>query len=233
MLVCMKKHIYSLYLAVSAILALGMLTACSGGSPTETAQSATSAASSSPADAHFPNSARYVADVPIADGKIMAIGVAVDGDKVVAYACDGSTDEAWFFGSQSDGKLDITGKFGDTIKASYADGDVAGDLTMNGVAYQFTAAQVGDPAGMYTAALDGVRASWVVGTDGTVTGVQFSGFIADDDPDPFEVQQQLAAQVRAKRILQQAAQFDLQTKESTINGKPVRAELVTGKTTFG
>ena len=30
----------------------------------------------------------------MADGQIMTIGVAVDSDKVAAYACNGSNDEA-------------------------------------------------------------------------------------------------------------------------------------------
>ena len=46
---------------------------------------------------------------------------------------------------------------------------------MNGVAYQFTAAPVSGEAGMYTADLDGVRASWVVREDGSAIGVQFNG----------------------------------------------------------
>jgi hypothetical protein len=234
----MRKHTRSLIIGVSAILAFGTLSACSGSSKTE----ANPTPSSAPAPAtavtdNFPDAARYIADMPMKDGRTMTLGVAVDGDKVVAYACDGSKDEAWFFGNQTDGALDITGKFQDNLTASYDGGKVVGDLTMDGVSYNFSAPQVADPAGMYTADLDGVRSSWVVRSDGTFTGVQFSGGITGRDFEQAELQQlkdvQFRNAVRNKRILQQAAQLQLGSFTSTINGRPVTAKLVTGNTTFG
>lgn len=238
MLVDMRKHTRSLILAASAILAFGTLSACSGSSSNEaTSSPSTAAPTSAAATDAFPASARYIADMPMQGGGTMTLGVAVDGEKVVAYACDGSKDEAWFFGKQADGALDITGKFQDTLKAS-ADGNaVEGDLTMNGVAYHFNAPQVADPAGMYTAQLDGVRASWVVRPNDTFTGVQFDGGVSGKDFEQAQLQQlkdlQFRNAVRNKRILQQAAQLQLGTFTSTINGKPVTAKLVTGNTTFG
>ena len=77
-----------------------------------------------------------------ADGKTMTIGIAVDGAEVAAYACNGTDDEAWFFGNQTDGDIDITSKFRDTLKAEFDGTDVEGDLTMNGVTYEFTAPAV-------------------------------------------------------------------------------------------
>ncbi len=109
-----------------------------------------------------------------ADGKTMTIGISVDGTEVAAYACNGTDDEAWFFGNQTDGKIDIKSRFRDTLTAQFNGTDVAGDLTMNGVGYKFTAAPVSGVAGMYTADADGVRASWVVREDGSAIGVQFS-----------------------------------------------------------
>jgi hypothetical protein len=236
MLVTMRKQLRTLIVGASAVFALSTLSACSGGSTTEAteATSATSQPAAATAEA-FPTSARYIADMPMADGKTMTLGVAVDGEKVVAYACDGTDDEAWFFGNQTDGDLDITGKFRDTLKASYDGKDVVGDLTMNGVSYKFSAPQVADPAGMYTADLDGVRASWVVRPDNTATGVQFGG-ISGRDFEQAELQQlreqQFREQVRNKRLLQQAAQLQIGTWRSTINGRPVVASLVTGNTKF-
>lgn len=238
----MRKTLRTLIVGASAVIALGTLSACSGGSNTEatSAAPATSKAATSEATAtleNFPASARYIADMPMADGKTMTLGVAVDGEKVVAYACDGSDDEAWFFGKQTDGKLDITGKFQDTLNATYNGKDVVGDLTMNGVSYTFNAPQVADPAGMYTAELDGVRASWVVRPDQSATGVQFNGGISGRDFEQAELQQlreqQFRDQVRSKRLLQQAAQLQFGTWKSSINGRPVTARLVTGNTTFG
>ncbi len=37
----------------------------------------------------------------------MTIGISVDGASTAAYACNGTDDEAWFFGNQTDGKIDI------------------------------------------------------------------------------------------------------------------------------
>jgi ATP-dependent DNA ligase len=92
---------------------------------------------------------------------------------------------------------------------------------------------------MYTAALDGVRASWIVRPDGSVTGVQFNGGVSGRDFEQAQLQQlnaaQFQAQVRNKRILQQAdQQVSLQngTLISKINGRTVTGSLVTGTTRF-
>ena len=110
---------------------------------------------------------------------------------------------------------------------------------MNGVTYAFTAAQVKAPAGMYTAELDGSRASWIVRPDGSVVGVQFNGGISGRDFEQAELQQlgnaQFQAQVRNKRILQQADQtvnIANGTLTSRINGRSVTADVVRGNTRF-
>jgi hypothetical protein len=111
---------------------------------------------------------------------------------------------------------------------------------MNGVSYEFTAPAVPAPAGMYTAALDGVRASWVVRPDGSATGVQNNGSGGSNDSNAadavIENEQKFRDQVRNKRQLQQAAQIvSLQNRgfESTINGKQVVLVIVHGNTRFG
>jgi hypothetical protein len=234
MLMGMRKQIRTLLIGATAIVALGTVQACSGGSSTEATSSSTAAPTSSASAAAaqpFPQAARYIADMPMADGGTMTLGVAVSGQKVVAYACDGSKDEAWFFGTQDDGALDITGKFKDTLAAEYNGSDVVGDLTMDGVTYTFAAPQVADPAGMYTAELGGVRASWVVRPDATATGVQFTP--KDDDKTVFELQgEEFRERVRNTRQLAPAPQLTLDGLRTTINGQPVVAELVTGDTNF-
>jgi hypothetical protein len=233
----MRKHLRTLLIGVSAMIALGTVSACSSGSST---QATSSTSSTAPATASpFPQSARYMADTE-KDGKKMAIGISVDGDDVTAYACNGVDDEAWFFGTQAKGAIGITSKFRDTLNASFTGSNVKGDLTMNGVTYDFTASPVSEPAGMYTAALDGARASWIVRPDGTVTGVQFNGGPTGRDFEQAELQQlntaQFQAQVRSKRVLLQADQsIKLQngTLTSKINGKDVTGTLVTGNTRFG
>jgi hypothetical protein len=235
MLIGMRNLLRTLIVGVLALFAIGTLSACTNGSTTE-ASSSTPVTSSSAA---FPQSAKYMADVE-ADGKKMTIGISVDGDKIAAYACNGLDDEAWFFGNQANGAIDITSKFHDTLAASFNGSDVTGDLTMNGTKYAFTAAAVSAPAGMYTADLDGVRASWIVRPDGSVTGVQFNGGVSGRDFEQAELQQlnaaQFQAQVRNKRLLQQADQsvsLKNGTLVSKINGRNVTGKVVTGTTRFG
>jgi hypothetical protein len=227
----MRKSIRTLLLGVSAIVALGTMSACSNAPSTEAPESA--------AVATFPTSAKYIADME-KDGKTMTIGIAVDGDEVAAYACNGTDDEAWFFGNQSDGTIDVTSKFRDTLKASFDGADVKGDLTMNGVTYTFAAASVPPPAGMYTAELDGVRASWVVRPDGSAIGVQRNADGVNRELDQSDIQQlkdaEFQSKVRNQRKLQQAQQIvALQNKsfKSKINGHDVTPTIVSGTFRFG
>jgi hypothetical protein len=236
----MRKHFRTLLVGVSALVALGTLSACSGGKTTEatnTSEAVTTppAATATP----FPQSARYVADMKAADGKTMTIGISVDGASIAAYACNGTDDEAWFFGNQADGKIDIKSRFRDTLKAEFTGTDVAGDLTMNGVAYTFTAAPASGVAGMYTADFEGMRASWVVREDESAIGVQFSA-TTGQKLEQSDIQQladdQFRAQVRNTRKLQRAAQLTkLQngSMSSTINDHQVTPTLVNGTFRLG
>ena len=234
----MRKHLRTLLIGVSAMVALGTLSACSSGTSTEATSSQASSSTAPATAAPFPATARYMADME-KDGKKMTIGISVDGDNVTAYACNGVDDEAWFFGNQAGGAIDIKNKFRDTLNASFTGSDLKGDLTMNSVNYTFTAAPVSAPAGMYTASLEGVRASWIVRPDGSVTGVQFNGGITGRDFEQAELQQlnaiQFQNQVRNKRILQQADQsIKLANNKLTskINGTDVTGDVVTGNTRF-
>jgi hypothetical protein len=232
----MKKHIRILLLGVIALLALGALPACSSSTSTKETKASETSTSAAPATpAPFPQSAKYIADTKSPDGKPMVIGIAVDGTDIAAYACNGTDDEAWFFGDQKEGKINITSRFKDTLSAEFNGKDVVGDLTMNGVAYKFTAASVPAPAGMYTADFEGVRASWVVRPDGSATGVQFNGGVSGRDFEQAELQQlneqQFRTSVRNKRQLQQAQQITLlanKSAKSTINGHEVTPVIVDG-----
>ncbi len=231
----MRKHLRTLLACVIATVALGTVTACSGGSGT-TANS-TTPSSSAAIVKDFPKSAHYIADMPMADGKTMTIGVAVEGDKIAAYACDGSKDEAWFFGTQKDGALDITSKYQDTLKASFDGSAVVGQLNINDVNYSFTAASVPSPSGMYTVEANGVRASWVVRPDNTITGVQFKKSNDSDTADLVQANEQKfrdqVRQRRLSRLLQPAPALEFGTWRSTVNGVPVTATLVNGDTRLG
>jgi hypothetical protein len=230
----MRKHLRTLLACVIALLALGVA-ACSGGSST-TASSPTPSSSAAAAK-DFPKSAHYIADMPMADGRTMTIGVAVEGDKIAAYACDGVKDEAWFFGTQKDGSLDIKSKYQDTLKASFNGTAVVGQLTMNDINYSFTAPSVALPSAMYTAAANGVRASWVVRPDNTITGVQFKISKDSDTSDLVQAnEQQFRDQVRQRRearLLEPAPPLEFGTWRATVNGVPVTATRVDGDTRLG
>ena len=235
----MKTLFRTLLVMVAGLVVLGTLSACSRGSSTEASSSSSTSSSSAAAPASLPKAATYVADME-ADGKKMTIGISVDGDQIAAYACNGVDDEAWFFGTKTDGKVDVTNKFRDTLAASFAGSDLTGNVVMNGTNYTFTAAAVADPAGVYTVDLDGIRSSWIVRPDGSVTGVQFNGGVTGRDFEQAELQQlntaQFQAQVRNKRVLQQADQavsLQNRTLTSKINGRSVTARTVTGTTRFG
>ncbi len=122
----MKKHLRTLLVGVSALIALGTLSACSGGKTTEATPTSEAVTTPSATATPFPQSARYVADMKAADGKTMTIGISVDGASIAAYACNGTDDEAWFFGNQTDGKIDIKSRFKDTLKAEFNGTDVGG-----------------------------------------------------------------------------------------------------------
>lgn len=240
----MKKLTRTLLVGISAFVALGTLAACSGGSSNQATSSSeapttttTTAAAATPTA--FPQSGRYIADMTAPDGKTMTIGISVEGDEIAAYACNGTDDEAWFFGNQADGKIDVKSRFRDTLSAEFDGTNVEGDLNMNGVAYQFTAAPVTGEAGMYTAELDGIRASWVVREDGSAIGVQF-GTSSVGDITQSEIQQlndaQFRAEVRNKRQLQQAQQITRLSNgkmSSKINGQDVTPTLVNGSFRLG
>lgn len=228
----MTKLSRTLLVSFSALVALGTLSACSGTTSTD-ATSASEAPTTTTAST-FPQSASYVADMTAPDGKTMTIGIAVDGAEIAAYACNGTNDEAWFFGDQTDGVIDLESRFRDTLTAAYDGTNVTGDLTMNGVTYEFTAEPVSGDAGVYTAELDGVRASWVVREDGSATGVQFAadsvGDVTQADIQQLR-DQQFRDQVRNKRQLQQAAQITRLSNgsmSSTINDEAVTPTRVAG-----
>src|SRR5437764_8735821 len=73
-----------------------------GKSTTTAAASPPAAAPATPPPPAFPAKADYVGKLPTANGTITR-EVAVDGDKALAYACDGSTRESWLRGTAEHG----------------------------------------------------------------------------------------------------------------------------------
>ncbi len=232
----MKKYTRALVVGAGAIIAFGMLTACSSGTKQETpAASATTSTA-----AAMPASATYIADVPEKDGSTMTMAITVEGDKVVAYATNGTNDEAYFFGTQKDGQIDLMSMYGDEVKASFDGAKVNGEMTMNETEVapmKFAASSVAAPAGLYTATHDNARASWVVRPDNSMVGV-----MDNSAPGDHKVTDAAAAhdqafkdkvrQMRIDRQLQQAPPMNITTRQMNMGGTTATAVRVTGNMSF-
>jgi hypothetical protein len=218
----MKRHIRS--------LAVGLAFAVSGfaglGAPTAGAVT-------------MPAEATYIADMAAGPAEPMTLAVTVEGDQVVAYATNGSNEEAWFFGNQSAGTIDMSSMYADRIQASYDGKTLRGTLTMNGdpAAHEFSAAAAPAPAGVYTATMDGARATWVVRPDRIMTGVMDNSAPGDHKvTDALAMRdQQYRDQVRQMRLdqqMQQAPPMQYGTWSTVIHDVPVTATRVSGAMRF-
>ena len=83
-----------------------------------------------PAGDLFPSKGKYVGTLPPEPSGTMTLSVTVDGDKALAYACDGDTVESWLSGSAKDGKLDLTGKNNARMTGTLDGTDVVGVLNL-------------------------------------------------------------------------------------------------------
>jgi hypothetical protein len=228
----MKKHTRARVAGAFAVIALGVLTACSSGSQ--------QAASSTSAPAPMPSSATFIADVPEKNGETMTMAITVEGEKVVAYATNGANDEAYFFGSQKDGQMDLMSMYGDNLKGSFDGGKLNGEVTMNEpniTPVKFAASSVAAPAGMYTATHDTARATWVVRPDHTMTGVMDNSAPGDHKVTDAIMSRDQAfkdkvREMRLNRQLQQAPQLTYGTWSMPMEGSTVTAVRVTGNMSF-
>lgn len=216
------KHIRASAVVAGAMIALGVLSA-----PTSMATP-------------MPPSATFIADVPENDGATMTMAVNVDGENVVAYATNGTDDEAYFFGTQKDGRMDLMSMYGDNLKASFDGATLTGEMTMNETdakPLKFAASSAEAPAGLYTAAHDTARATWVVRPDHTMTGVMDNSAPGDHKvTDAIMAREQAykdqVRQMRLDRQLQPAPQMTYGTWSMTMDGSTVTAVRVTGDMSF-
>ena len=139
---------------------------------TTTAALPTPSLPSTPPPVAFPAKANYVGKIPTAAGTI-TLEVTIDGQKAIAYACDGNAVEVWLRGTATKGALALANKDQTSRLTGRLDGaSIAGTLTIGTKSWDFTAAPVQPPAGLYVYTADGVRSSWIVDPSGAVTGVQ-------------------------------------------------------------
>lgn len=120
----------------------------------------------------FPAQADYVGKIPTANGTI-TLEITVQGDKAVAYACDGNTVESWLRGSAVNGALSLANKDKTSRLEGHLEGNaVVGTLWIGEKKWDFNAPAGQPPAGLYVYENAGVRNSWIVDPNGGVTGVQ-------------------------------------------------------------
>jgi hypothetical protein len=138
---------------------------------TTTAEPAPAPPSTPPPPA-FPAKADYVGKIPTANGTI-TLEITVDGDKAIAYACDGNTVESWLRGSAVNGAVSLANKDKTSRLEGRLEGNaVVGTLWIGEKKWDFNAPAAQPPAGLYVYENAGVRNSWIIDPSGDVTGVQ-------------------------------------------------------------
>jgi len=129
-------------------------------------------APSTPPPPAFPAQADYVGKIPTANGTI-TLEITVQGDKAVAYACDGNTVESWLRGSAGNGVVSLANKVKTSRLEGHLEGNaIVGTLWIGEKKWDFNAPVAQPPAGLYVYDNAGVRNSWIVDPNGGVTGVQ-------------------------------------------------------------
>lgn len=71
-------------------------------------------------------------------GNEVTLAIGRDGDRVVAYVCDGKKIESWFQGTTTDGKLQLSGTDGE-LTADTTDTAVLGTVAVGGKSWPFSA----------------------------------------------------------------------------------------------
>lgn len=218
--------------ACAAVATTGLFAACSGGS-NEPAANATPPT--------MPASATFIADLPGGPaGETMTMAITTKDDKIVAYATNGTDDDAYFLGTHTDGGMHLMSIYGDVLNASFDGTEIDGDLTMNeagSAPLKFAASQVEAPAGIYTAAIGTSRATYVVSPDRSAVGV-----MDNSAPGDHRVTDAIMAnegvfrdgvrQMRLDRSANAAPTLNTSTMEAEMSGQRFRATPVTGVMTL-
>jgi hypothetical protein len=117
----------------------------------------------------------------------VTLAVSTDGDKAVAYVCNGHTIEAWLQGSVKGNQVSLAGNKGANLTGSLSGLAMFGTVTPSaGLSLPFSAELSPHPAGVFQAriAINGLatRIGWAVLPDGTQLGVAVIG--STDQPAP-------------------------------------------------
>jgi len=113
-------------------------------------------------------------------GDEIAVAIAVNGDKVAAYLCDGHSVEAWLQGTATGTSMTLTGRGGAGLTGSLSGGALFGSLNPAGRAtLPFSAAVSSPPTGVYQYRKEigglATRIGWARLPDGSQVGIADNG----------------------------------------------------------
>lgn len=216
----------------AAVAAVAVIAACGGGAVGSVAGAAPTSS---------PVSVTYLADLPGEPaGKPMTMAITTKDDEIVAYATNGTDDDAYFFGTRNGDGMHLMSIYGDTLTASFDGTGIDGQLTMNeggSTPMGFAASRVQEPAGIYTAAVGATRVGYIVRPDRSAIGV-----MDNSAPGDHRVTDAIMAvegafkdgvrQMRLDRSAQAAPPLDTRTMEAVMGGQRFRAVPVTGDMIF-
>jgi hypothetical protein len=143
--------------------------------PASTAAASPAAAATSPAATAAANP-QFRADYAgrVKGGIHASVAISIHGTQAIAYACNGSSVEAWLSGTAVGGRLTLAGKNGAVLNGNYDSRRAFGDVSADGFTYAFSVYTVKKPSGLYRATADvrgaTIKAGWIVLPDGTEVG---------------------------------------------------------------
>ncbi|MYW69602.1 hypothetical protein GTY65_36880 [Streptomyces sp. SID8379] len=105
-----------------------------------------------------------------------AVSVSVNGDKAIAYYCDGRTQESWLKGNvEDDGSMKLSGSHGAKLEGTLKDERIRGTVEVGDRPSAFTAKKAVKPSGLYRATTEvrgaKVDGGWIVLPDGRQVGI--------------------------------------------------------------
>ena len=192
----MKRNTPLITLLTGAALGIILLVASMLATPSKapagyagaaTSTSASAAVASSPAAASPAAAATSPAATTAANPQLRAdyagrlkggihasVAISIHGTQAIAYACNGSSVEAWLSGTAVGGRLALTGKNGAVLTGNYDSRRAFGNVSADGFTYAFSVYTVKKPSGLYRATADvrgaTIKAGWIVLPDGTEVG---------------------------------------------------------------
>jgi hypothetical protein len=143
--------------------------------PASTAAASPAAAATSPTATVAANP-QFRADYAgrVKGGIHASVAISIHGTQAIAYACNGSSVEAWLSGTAVGGRLALTGKNGAVLNGNYDSRRAFGGVSADGFTYAFSVYTVKKPSGLYRATADvrgaTIKAGWIVLPDGTEVG---------------------------------------------------------------